>query len=436
MIGDSHVNTVRVARTWEHWWHGNACFRAQGDTGDRAGFKFGDEARGSQALCPPQLSYLSLLGQASTESQGPWDSNYQVEDDFSWFIPGKSGDHELKFGARYNYTELERVSQINENGTFTFNSDLPFDPPNPRTYPERLTIRMGNFNEFIKNHSFELYAQDKWKMGGRTTLSIGVRYDLEIIPLDETGNPLFQAGDEPPGRPEQLRAAHRLHARVRRPRQVGHPRRLRAVLQPHHPGRDRRRARIGQVHVVERRQLPERQRRSGADRGPLPDRSVAWCNGPFVNRTLLNQLFPPGANVKQRRRRDLRRAGIASSRSRIRRRSAIARELTGDDRRSTPTTCTPRTGTCSWRHNLNPMVRANTTRTGAITRVDAFGVLGEAYTEQVWVMENTGYNDYDALNLSLEKRYAEQLVGPHLVLAVEIVWNGGKPERQEHLPDR
>ena len=27
--------------------------------------------------------------------------------------------------------------------------------------------------------------------GGRTTLSIGVRYDLEIIPLDETGNPLF-----------------------------------------------------------------------------------------------------------------------------------------------------------------------------------------------------------------------------------------------------
>ena len=28
--------------------------------------------------------------------------------------------------------------------------------------------------------------------------------------------------------------------------------------------------------------------------------------------------------------------------------------------------------------NLNPMVRANTSRTGPITRVDAFGVLGEA----------------------------------------------------------
>ena len=79
-------------------------------------------------LCPPQLNHPQLLIGASTESQGPWDSNYQIEDDFSWFIPGKKGDHEVKFGARYNYTELERVSQINENGTFTFSRDLAVRP--------------------------------------------------------------------------------------------------------------------------------------------------------------------------------------------------------------------------------------------------------------------------------------------------------------------
>ncbi len=61
--------------------------------------------------------------------------------------------------------------------------------------------------------------------------------------------------------------------------------------------------------------------------------------------------------------------------------------------------------------NLNPMVRANTTRTGAITRVDAFGALGEPYSQQVWVMENTGDSKYDALNLSLEKRYANNWSG-------------------------
>ncbi|PYQ95137.1 MAG: hypothetical protein DMF96_23480, partial [Acidobacteria bacterium] len=198
MLGNSRVNTVRLARTWEHWWHGNACFRAQGPKGGQEGFEFKQEAIGNQALCPPQLSYTSFLTQASTESQGPWDSNYQIEDDYSWFVPGKKGDHDMKFGFRYNYTELRRVSQVNENGTFSFNTDLPFDAANPRTYPERFTIRTGAFNEFINNHTYEMYAQDKWRLSPQTTLSLGIRYDLEIIPLDESTNPLFKGTTKSP----------------------------------------------------------------------------------------------------------------------------------------------------------------------------------------------------------------------------------------------
>ena len=102
VLGNSRVNTVILARTWEHWWHGNECFRAQGPLNNQEGFEFGNETIGNQALCPPQLNYLEFLGQASTESQGPWDSNYQVEDDYSWFKPTKHGDHDMKFGARYN----------------------------------------------------------------------------------------------------------------------------------------------------------------------------------------------------------------------------------------------------------------------------------------------------------------------------------------------
>jgi len=33
-------------------------------------------------------------------------------------------------------------------------------------------------------------------MGGRTTLSLGLRYDLELIPLDETDNPLFPSNNK------------------------------------------------------------------------------------------------------------------------------------------------------------------------------------------------------------------------------------------------
>ena len=35
-----------------------------------------------------------------------------------------------------------------------------FNPADPRTYPERLSIRTGVYNEYIKNHTYEAYAQE------------------------------------------------------------------------------------------------------------------------------------------------------------------------------------------------------------------------------------------------------------------------------------
>jgi hypothetical protein len=408
VIGDSHVNTVRFARTWEHWWHGNACFRAQGSAGGKEGFKFGDEASGSQALCPPQLSYASFLAGASTESQGPWDSNYQIEDDFSWFVPGKRGDHELKAGARYNFTELRRVSQINENGTFTINNDLPFDPANPRSYPERLSIRMGSFNEFIKNHSFEFYAQDKWKMDNRTTLSVGVRYDLEVIPLDETGNPMFASGDAYPV--DRNNIAPRIGFTRAFDDHGG------SVIRGGY-GMFYNRTILGAIddalefskftssNVVN---FPNASADPGPSAGRFPTDPLL-VNGPVVNRALLNQLFPPGALV--------RNAGVVIFDVPGRQQPFAHQATLGYARELTPTIAVSADYVHSANRdmflgrNLNPMTRVNTTRTGAITRADAFGVLGEAYTERVWAMENTGFNDYDALNLSLEKRYASNWSG-------------------------
>ena len=408
VLGDSKVNTVRLARTWEHWWHGNECFRAQGSTGDRAGFTFGDEAAGSQALCLPQLSYSSFLGQASTESQGPWDSNYQIEDDFSWFVPGKKGDHELKFGFRYNYTELRRVSQINENGTFTINSDLAFDPANPRTYPERLSIRMGTFNEYIENHTYELYAQDKWKVDNRTTLSVGLRYDLEIIPLDTTGNPMFAAGEKYPVDRNNFS-----------PR-IGFTRSLddqsRSVIRGGY-GMFYNRTILGAIDdVLEQSKFTSSNvvnfPNASADPGPAAGRfptDPMLVNGPFLNRALLNQMFPPGQQLRNQgvvvfdvpgRQQPFAHQGTIGYARELTQTIAVNVDYVHSSNRD-----------MFLARNLNPMSRVNTTRTGAITRSDAFGVLGEPYSERVWVMENAGYNDYDALNLSLEKRYSNRWSG-------------------------
>jgi hypothetical protein len=408
VIGDSRVNTVRVARTWEHWWHGNACFRAQGPLGGNEGFTFGDEAAGRQSLCPPQLSHPALLAQASTEAQGPWDSNYQIEDDFSWFIPGKRGDHEVKFGVRYNYSELTRVSQINENGTFTFSSDLAFDPANPRTYPERLTIRMGTFNEFITNHTFEVFAQDKWKMDARTTLSIGLRWDLESIPLDVADNPLFTGGRTYPVDKNNFS-----------PR-IGFTRAFddhgKSVVRAGY-GMFYNRTILGAIDdVLEFSKFTSSNvvnfPNNSADPGPAAGRfptDPMLVNGPVINRALLDRLFPPGQVV--------RNAGVVIFDSPDRQQPYAHQATVGYARELTPTLAVnidyirAANRDMFLGRNLNPMVRANTTRTGAIVRQDAFGVLGEPYTERVWVMENTGYNDYNALNLSLEKRYASNWSG-------------------------
>jgi hypothetical protein len=408
VLSNARVNTVRVARTWEHWWHGNECFRAQGSQGGREGFVFGDEAQGNQALCLPQLDHINSLTQASTESQGPWDSNWQIEDDFSWFIPGKKGDHDTKFGFRYNYTELRRVSQVNANGTFRFNTDDAFNAAIPNTYPERLTIRMGTFNEFINNHTYEAYAQDKWRVNSKTTIGLGVRYDLEIIPLDETGNPLFSANKYPVDK-------NNFSPRVNFTRMLDDA--GKSVVRGGY-GIFYNRTILGAVDdTLEQGRFTASNTvtfpSSGvADPGPSAGRfptDPMLVNGPFINRAALEAQYPPNVAVKNQ--------GVVVFDSPDRR-QPYAHQFTVGYVREVMTSLAAHVDYVRMinkdmflARNLNPALRVDTSRTGQLQRMDLFGVLGEPYTQQVWVMENTGESTYDGLNLSLEKRYANHWSG-------------------------
>jgi hypothetical protein len=409
VLGNSRVNTVRVARTWEHWWHGNACFRAQGPRGGQEGFVFGEEAIGDQSLCPPQLLYTSFRAQASTESQGPWDSNYQIEDTYSWFLPNKKGDHDMKFGVRYNYTELRRVSQVNSNGTFSFNTDLPFDPANARTYPERFSIRTGTFNEFINNHTYEAFVQDKWRITPQTTLNLGIRYDLEIIPLDETDNPLFPASNKnyPVDKNNfgpRIGFTHALDAAgksvVRGGYGIFYNRTILGAVDDT--------MEFGKYTTSAVVTFPT----NSVDPNPTAGRfpiNPYLVNGPFVNQTLLRQSYPLGVPLKN----DGTVIFDSPNRS-----LPYAHQFTlGYVRELTPSLALHAdyvrmvNKDMFLARNLNPALRVDTSRAGALTRSDAFRVLGESYSQQVWVMENTGDSVYNALDLSLEKRYANRWSG-------------------------
>ena len=408
VLGNSRVNTVRLARTWEHWWHGNECFRAQGPLNNQEGFEFGNETIGNQALCPPQLNYLEFLGQASTESQGPWDSNYQAEDDFSLFKPTKHGDHDMKFGARYNYTTLRRVSQVNSNGTFSFNTNLEFDRSTPRTYPERFSIRTGAFEENVKNHTYEIFAQDKWHIRPSTTISLGVRYDLEIIPLDETDNPLFTGDRKAPtdwnNVSPRLSFTHSFDENGKSVLRGGYGIFYnRTIL-----GAVDDTLEFGKFTTSNVVTFPANSIDPGPTAGRVPT-DPYLANGPFVNRALLNSVYPPGVAVRNNG------TVIFDSPNRT---VPYAHQFTIGYVRELASSLAVHVDYIRAMNkdmflarNLNPALRVDTTRSGALTRSDAFGVLGTPYTQQVWVMENTGDSTYDALNLQLEKRYAHNWSG-------------------------
>jgi hypothetical protein len=180
VIGSTRTNTFRVSAVHEDVFFGNPNFNGNGH---------------NQKILLPQLNYLNFQDQQSGRANRRLDVAYGADNVFAWFVPGKGGDHDLKFGINYLYSTLRIEDYGNENGTFAINSDLPFDRNNPRTYPERLTVRVaGPVNFLMKGHFIGMFAQDKWKVGNNLTLNLGARYDFEILPTPNQDNPLF-AGD-------------------------------------------------------------------------------------------------------------------------------------------------------------------------------------------------------------------------------------------------
>ena len=136
--------------------------------------------------------FQDFIDQQDNTAQSRINDGIQVEETLAWFLPGKHGDHDIKFGAQYEYSGAANANQGNLNGTFTFGlNDQPFNSANPRTYPDRFSIRVGGpSNVFEKVHYIAGFAQDKWRFNPHLTLSLGLRYDLEVIPIPETDDPL------------------------------------------------------------------------------------------------------------------------------------------------------------------------------------------------------------------------------------------------------
>lgn len=171
VFSGTRVNTLRLTWTRENVTFANACFNANGR---------------DMTQCPVTLAYQDYTDQQDNTAQARINDGIQLEDTLAWFIPGKGGDHDVKFGVQYSYSAAFNTNQGNLNGTFSFGrNNTPFNPAIPSTYPDRLTVRVGGPNEFYqKAHYISGFAQDKWRLGNNITVNIGARYDFEVLALN------------------------------------------------------------------------------------------------------------------------------------------------------------------------------------------------------------------------------------------------------------
>jgi len=172
VLSNTKVSTSRVSWTRENVAFANNCFNTNGR---------------DMAKCPVTLQFQNYTDQQANVAQARINDGIQLEETLAWFIPGKGGDHDIKFGAQYSYSTAYNTNQGDLNGTFQFQrSNAPFNPAIPSTYPDRLQVRVGGANVFYqKAHYFAGFAQDKWRLGNNATLNLGARYDVEIIPFPE-----------------------------------------------------------------------------------------------------------------------------------------------------------------------------------------------------------------------------------------------------------
>lgn len=383
VLANTRVNTLKLSYTHEDVFFGNPGYFETGD----------------QAALGPMLVHQTFTDGISTRANRRMDPGYQIDETFAWFLPGKKGDHDLKFGASWYYLPLHVFDASTLNGSFGFSaSDRDFNAADPRTYPDRLTIRVPSVSDYyVKGKEIGFFAQDKWKLNSRFTVSLGMRYDVEIVPIDQTGNYLFSDPSEYPV--DKNNVSPRLGATwvlddaattvVRGGWGLYFQKTAYSNFTPF--------VALGATSNSFTVQFPANNVDPGPSAGRLPTDPML-VNGPVVNRTLLAQLFPAGSTQKNtgtvnfdnpdRHLPWSRQASIGLEKQ-LPGNIAVSADYIHSEYRD-----------LYMRQELNPGLRDSTGRTATLRRIDP------RFTASVQELVNLGYADYNALQASIHKRFS------------------------------
>jgi hypothetical protein len=405
VIGSRRVNTFRVSAVKEDVFFGNPNFNSNGH---------------DQRILLPRLNYLNFQDQQSDRANRRLDVAYGGDDVFSWFVPGKRGDHDLKLGINYLYSTLRIENYGNMNGTFTLNTDRPFDRNDPRTYPERLQIRVPDAVNFLmQGHFVGMFVQDKWKVRNRLTLSLGARYDVEILPTPNTDNPLFATDSG--GYPRDLdnvsprvgfswAVDENARSAVRGGFGVFYQRTSYTFLTNMFSD-----GRFSDSFLVN---FPTNNVDPGPRLGQFPT-DPQLRTGPVVNHEAIDALYPPGTRIRN---------GGTVRFDTPDRKNAYARQYSlGYERQVGPTAGISVDFIRSEQRNqyvlkeLNPGIRDSGLATGRVTRTTPLVGTASEWAASVVTLTNDAWIDYDSLQVSATKRFSDGWQG-----RLSYAWSRGR----------
>ncbi|HYP00141.1 MAG TPA: TonB-dependent receptor [Pyrinomonadaceae bacterium] len=155
-----------------------------------------------------QISGAAFIGSNPFSPVDRTERRFQFTDNISW-LPG---NHNFKFGADFNFVDVEAIFELNFPGLFNFGEvsggtlAAGFIPGLPSSAPSLTPVQaygagipgvfiqgFGNPNSTLKNKPIAFFAQDSWKVRPNLTLNYGLRYDVELtetIPTTGFTDPL------------------------------------------------------------------------------------------------------------------------------------------------------------------------------------------------------------------------------------------------------
>jgi len=114
------------------------------------------------------------------------DYTYQISDTFSIM----KGAHNIAGGIDSRKVITNRTANNNPRGGFTFNGQLSGFPGSDFLLglPQAITTPGPLFPGGAEQWRYGFFIQDKWQVTPRLTLTVGLRYELPIVPQSTTGN--------------------------------------------------------------------------------------------------------------------------------------------------------------------------------------------------------------------------------------------------------